>query len=416
MDHNGIIALGAAALLLLMDGCTDGSFLASPPRMGHQGGKRTPAAASALSQEEESSGGIHVYATAIRFARGYDWQEDSIPRFRFAELVLLRDGHEIMSMEAGSTEPYSHRLIDGHLYYADSGREDGTTVSRDGDSLFTIPAKESVLGLAVLSDSTVLTVGQSQEQGLSFRRNGETVFQDAQGTLLGDADEGTRKNGLLSVHGGMGYYAYSVRVGSSRQYRVMREGDNILTLSQGKVNEMLDMRIIEGEILRVEKSSPENSSTLFVIGDSSFSLDLTDEQSPRLCHIIPWNGEPAVKGYIQYPDGQFRHFVKGIDGDILETEKGERLYDILEEDGEAAYLVSEEGDMISQAVREDDGAVPDLSGGLYRSISHRCVLLSGGHLYLALTGVDGTPNTLFVDDSPEEIPFNGYFTSVWVGE
>ena len=46
--------------------------------------------------------------------------------------------------------------------------------------------------------------------------------------------------------------------------------------------------------------------------------------------------------------------------------------------------------------------------------SGRCALLRNGHLLLALTGRDGTPNRFQQDLETTDIPFNGYFTSVTV--
>ena len=68
------------------------------------------------------------------------------------------------------------------------------------------------------------------------------------------------------------------------------------------------------------------------------------------------------------------------------------------------------GDLLR--VRWSDGDVTEGTGGFL--VSGRCALLHGGHLLLALTGRNGTPNRFQEDGVHTDFPFNGYFTSVTV--
>ena len=73
-------------------------------------------------------------------------------------------------------------------------------------------------------------------------------------------------------------------------------------------------------------------------------------------------------------------------------------------------VTGERGDLLR--VRWSDGTATEAAGGYL--ISGRCALLQNGHLLLALTGRDGTPNRFQQDKEKTDIPFNGYFTSVTV--
>lgn len=393
--------------------CAGEALFPGEGRMSREEGRRI---SPTLASEDTLSEGPHVYVSGIRFAKGYDWETDTLPQLRYAEAVLFRDGREIRSVPVEDIHPDGHRVLDGHLYTFHQ-EEDSTRVKRDGEPLLALPEGERVLGIALL-EKGICTLGTARGgDGVVFRRNGKLAYSDPEGILLGDPDEGTRESGMLTVDDGAPWFTYSLRVMSGgsmlREYRILRGEETVTVLSAGKVSELLDITVLDGVVFRVEKGSEDPSSTRLVTGGVSYLLGLTDQEQPHQCRIIPWEGGVAVKGYIRYPDGRFRHFVKDLEGDVRVFDQGERLFDVVEEDGFCAYLMSEEGDYVSQAVSEA-GPVPDLSEGTYRALSRRCVRLRDGQLLMALTGAEGTPNAVFVDDQRTDLPFNGYLTSVSV--
>ena len=92
-------------------------------------------------------------------------------------------------------------------------------------------------------------------------------------------------------------------------------------------------------------------------------------------------------------------------------DSGEAVSDVLSDGKRMGWTVTDgRGDLLR--VRWSDGGVTEGTGGFL--VSGRCALLRDGHLFLALTGRDGTPNRLQEDGVHTDFPFNGYFTSVTV--
>ncbi|MBR1705830.1 MAG: hypothetical protein IJ721_03460 [Bacteroidales bacterium] len=360
-----------------------------------------------------------VYLTAVRFADGYDWERDTCRTERMAFIDIYRDGMRIRSFPAGeSIEPDMHRMVGGHLYQ-DWSTDRETVVSRDGEELFRYPGREALRGFLVV-DGQVHTLGQDRDgAGLCYRIDGQEIFRDAAGTVLGDPDAEGWPGGALTLDGGEVCYSYSVPVNtggtSRREYRIMQGATRIATVQAGTFYELFDIRVLQGTLWRVEMRTSAGNTLSLVKGKDIYSLPLGAQEHPHLCRLMPWSDGMLVKGYTSGPSWAYRYFVLDEKGTSLKTSApGVSVVSLLSADGHLAWLTGTGQGRVT-ALRKDAPPQPgELPDGDYTLLSGRCALLHEGVLYAALTGCGGTVNRLIIDATATDFPFNGYFTSVSV--
>ena len=132
------------------------------------------------------------YLTAFDYPDSYDWRSDQWKGSVKCSLVVYVNMIPMMKVPVGdeymvSSDPDMHRIIDGDLY-TDFVKDSVTIIKKNGKLLFSYSGREMLLSMHVDS-SSVYTVGQSRSgRGLSFRRNGEIIYENKTGILLGLPD------------------------------------------------------------------------------------------------------------------------------------------------------------------------------------------------------------------------------------
>lgn len=350
--------------------------------------------------------GLHLYTTAVRFAEGYDWQMDTVPAGGQERILLLKDGAEVLSVAArGSSSPERHRARAGHLW-TDRCEGGWTILSRDGEEVFRWTPEECLKGF-ILVGGDVFTLGQKLGgKGISLRRNGEALFQDESGTLLGEINDSGWEGGALALDGEDLCYCYSieVRVGAEtyKEYHFMKGDKAVNTLPASSVKLLYDWRSAGGVLYRSEL---RKDGFYFVAGDKSVKLS---QDAPHIAKLKPWKGATAITGYYDYP---YRFTAEAADRIILSSF--------------SAYI-SElflDGDNLAFVCTDADGRVRSLYSSLYPAEEHfalgnyhlmspSCGTLRGGCFAVALTNLDSPEHLLCVDDTVVSLAFNGYLTSV----
>ena len=131
-----------------------------------------------------------VYVAAVAFPDDYDWRRDPEQGSVSGNLILYENGSPLLKLPTGSKgeidpDPDTHHFLNGHLYteYCGSG---GTVIKCDGEELVRWAEQEVLKGM-VVRDGVIYTLGRDLEgNGFSFRKNGEMLLRQNEGTVFGD--------------------------------------------------------------------------------------------------------------------------------------------------------------------------------------------------------------------------------------
>ena len=346
-----------------------------------------------------------VFATAFVFPDSVDWRSGDM---REGKLVLFQNGKALGSLPAGERpDPASHCFADGHLWtFTTDGAS--TTVSRDGGEFFSFPGQESLAGLLV-SGGHVHTLGQHPGGGFCYRVDGEEVFSSAQGMVLG-ASAGQE---ALLQDGADVCYTYALPVqGADDQtlweYRVMRGARILKTIPPLTGVRIYDILVHKGVVYRLENRYGD-----FCLMKGEEPVPLPLPLTCRSLHLTLCDGEVRIKG--------FHH--KGVEhyGWIRDPEtvyyeyhaRWRHIYDILSEEGECCVIVQDYDDYVVKVIRDTmEVTFPFVT---YRLHTPRCVAYRNGMVALALIGDQAdTENMIIINDRQISVPFNGYFTGIYI--
>lgn len=393
-------------LMLLAAACTKAPLFPGRPRSATEAGGGNHHGDGGVSTETIPEG-VNLYATAVRFAQGYDWQRDTVPAGDETRILLLKNGAEILSVPAGrSASPERHRVRDGHLW-TDYCEDGWTILCRDGEEIYRWTPEESLKGF-ILQEGNVFTLGQRVgETGFSFRRNGAVLYEDAGGTILGEVNESGWDGGALAMDGEHFCYCYraSVRVGSDKltEYHFMKDLHMENTLPAGSVKTLYDWRSVGGVLYRSEL---RERGYYLVAGGKDIFLS---RKTPHLAKLMPWKGEVFSTGYYDSP---YVFWVEGIKSALWHDFETIIINGVFT-DGDDYSVIETDNDCriksVISAVPPEDAV---FSAGNYHLMSPSCGYMLGGCLALALTNLDGTEHLLCVDDTVAVLNFNGYLSSI----
>ena len=370
--------IGIIGLALLAAACIREPLLPGTPRSSHEpgGGRRPDSTATA------PPAGEHVYLTAVRFPDGYAWDLDTCAVDGEVWIDLYRDGGKVRSLPAGaSVHPDMHRYLGGHLYM-DWSTDTETVISRDGAELFRFEGREALRGFLVREDG-VHTLGQDRDgSGFTYRIDGRILYRSETGAVLGGPEAPGAPGGAFSEAGEDVYYACCLPSERGKEYHVMRNAERYCSFPASEGTQ--DVLVAGGTVSRV-RSKPR-----------SLVLEVDGKET----RLPLGGGEYCLWSRLQTAGGK-----------TFSPMPGETVSDVLAGGRRMGWTVTDgRGDLLR--VRWSDGGVTEGTGGFL--VSGRCALLRDGHLFLALTGRDGTPNRFQEDGVHTDIPFNGYFTSVTV--
>ena len=393
-----------AALALLTGGCTKNPVLPGPPRPERLTGRaRDPR------PDTTRTAGPHLYVTAVVFAEDYDWKTDSLPEARGAQILLLKDGEEVLRVPAGeSLDPGRHRVQGGHLYQdGPSGQE--TVLLKDGKEVLRFAGQAALKGFLAAGD-TLHSLWQFLDGGIAYRVDRELRYEDPSGVALGADDAPERPLGSFSLDGKCLYYSYYVPVRSGdgllREYRTMQGAVPFHTLPAGNVFEAGDIRVVEGVVYRIERRTAGTPALSFVQGKDIRNLPAGEEESASAGRLVVDGGRVLARYRLSGPEGT--RLVVSDGNQILYAPEG-RIREFCLEGEEAAWLVSGRSG-IEAICRTGREPLTPWSG--LTLPSGRCMQLRDGHLFLALTGNDGRHHCLYIDEKAVSYSFNGYFSSV----
>lgn len=129
--------------------------------------------------------------SALAYPEGSDWNRAG-EGGQAPELVLYRDGEEVLRLRTGETDGISedldmHHLVNGHLY-SEWCTDSETVVSRDGVEIFRYSGRERIVFISEDSAGRVLTLGEARSgTGFSSRVDGMPKFLGFDGSVYPNA-------------------------------------------------------------------------------------------------------------------------------------------------------------------------------------------------------------------------------------
>ncbi len=344
-----------------------------------------------------------VYVLAVEYPESYDWERDTASGSAECRLSLYLGKEQILSLKAGAVEgispdPDMARIRDGHLY-TDFSTDTETLIKKDGVELFRYSGRESIRGFLVRGDH-VHTLGQSRSgSGFSYRIDGKEIFRRDIGTVLGDGDHPGFDGGALWEEDGRICFSF---------VRKETEGLTVFLVADGEVERedrlpgtvlVHDQRRIGGVLYRVENRKGGQPNPVIVSGDRErYGLPFAGTAA-RKCLIYRNGKDISVTGYFRINGEDLPYY--WIDGSWKPATPRETA-SIFFGEGELAILHRDrflfKGQVTPLITRQ-------------RLISPRCITVTGGRLYAALTG---KPCSLYAGDFRFDYPIHGFLSAVHV--
>ena len=350
-----------------------------------------------------------LYATALHFRDSVNWRRDSLGA---AEVLFFKDGELQQRLPVSSPpDPERHRIWNGQLW-TDATDGHQTVLYCDGEERIRFSGEEQLRGFLIV-DGDVHTLGQRPGKGgFCYRINGEAVFSQDKGSVLGSPSAPGWKGGALRLDGGSVYWCYSLPVTLKdrvdREYHVMKGAETFRTVPAGTSQALYDLRVYNGHLWRAEK----RAGTLFLLcDDQEFYFNVSTAEMVS-CRLIPAKDRVQVLGCNRMGGSGFVYWVatpgptSTATRGIGRSDRSELRY--LDPDGLFAD-VDAEGRVQTLLYGTQ---VLDLAAGVYTCPSPLDLFLDEKHYAAALTHGSASTHLLLYDGKQTTVSFNGYFTSV----
>lgn len=409
-----------AALFLLAMGC---SLLDHDGNLGRQ---RISTVNNRKDRPTDPEADTNVYVTAIEFDESYWWQRDTAGDAEPFRLSVYKNGRRTISIQGGpgtnfSRDPDMHRFIDGHLY-SDYSSNSGTVVSRDGQELFRYEGREMIYGLLVEED-TVYTLGQSRGgKGLSLRRNGEMIYSNDDGIILGDNFNTCSRSGALYRTGGSLCFCYytsrTVTYEDPLNIYVVRDGKPSELKLATAISKIYDMRVINGKIHLAASTDGSGRPILLFANDEITSFSLSGIYLISNCKILWHESDIFLKTDFSFDKWSHTYTILW-DTNRYEYGPGtkDRTLAFYLNDVGYAYVSkeTETGNIMLGNVADGENGRVFNAGDRYQLMNAECAALCGESFYAGLSPYEKNGRPLLVKNSVSTpLDINGYILSVWV--
>lgn len=349
------------------------------------------------------------YVTGFDYPEGYDWMSDTEAGSVKCSLIVYANAVPMLKIPVGteyhtSADPDMHRMIDGDLY-TDFSTDSMTVIKKNGRHLFTYPGREMIAGMHVDS-SGVYTLGQSRKgYGFTFRRDGELVFENAGGHLMGQ---------MKSTSDGCAFAFYE-KIGGTGQpverYYLYSGGEVSQIAVREDVKKVWDVAVHDGKVYYIASMTGIRSPVL-VCEDGMYMLDFPVNVHITSCSFIPSAGEPLIESVFttsavgMMTSGIWR---KDIRECIFPT--GMTMWASYADEGEVSCILSHYfgGDlMISRC-----GELISFPEG-YTVMGTAPLAMVDGILHVGMTSLRGDQPAVWMDGEVKKLGFNGYISSISV--
>lgn len=344
-----------------------------------------------------------VYATALHFQGSVNWRLDSLGA---AEVLFFKDGELVQRQEVSSPpDPERHRIWNGQLWtdYTD-GHE--TVLLCDGVERFRFPGEEQLRGFLIV-DGNVHTLGQHPGNGgFCYRINGEPVFSQDKGSVLGSPSNTAWKGGALYQDGNNIYYSYRI----NNDYHVMKGAESFRIIPAGTSSALYDIRVHGGHLWRAEKRL---GSIVLVCDERVKTLNIS-VSTVLSCRLIPSGDEVQILGCRKMGANSYSFWLARLETytPVTQVTGLSPLSELCILDSHTLFADMEAKGRVQKLYlnNEDLG----ISSGVYTCPSPLNLFLSEEHYAVALTHSETGSHLLLHDGKQTSLSFNGYFTSVLI--
>ena len=340
------------------------------------------------------------YLTAFDYPDGYDWRSDQWKGSVKCSLVVYANMIPMMKVPVGdeymvSSDPDMHRIIDGDLY-TDFVKDSITVIKKNGKHLLSYPGREMLVSMYVDS-SAVYTVGQSRSgKGFSFRRNGEIIYENRTGVLLGLPDRDRF------------VYAEQIQNAAERYYFYDSGKVSQIALRED-LRKVWDVKICSAGVTYLA-SLIGVSSPVVISDEKMYSLNVPAGMKVQTCSFV--QGQQDI-----------------VEGVCLST--GGSLTSALWRNGEREYMFSS-GMTVTSICTWEDGICCVLKnqktdtwaifrcGELfnipqdYAVVGSTSLAVVDGILYVGLASKTGESPKIWKDTEMKPLKLNGYISSIVV--
>lgn len=196
-----------------------------------------------------------IYCSAVRCPDDYDWQRDTACNTVSCEVLLFKNGKEVLSIPAGkgcciSPAPDLHHIIDGHLFTEYCTLTE-TVICRDGEEILRFKGNEILKGL-VCRDGHIYTLARKRDgTGFTYREDGEIKFVQSNIHVFGGFDnQSYPTTGGLYIDGHDIVFCYKSNGTNAACHAVCNGQSRELSIPG---NEIMDIKIKNGEVLKVSR-------------------------------------------------------------------------------------------------------------------------------------------------------------------
>lgn len=346
------------------------------------------------------------YVTGFDYPKGYDWMSDPEAGSVKCSLVVYANAVPMFKVPVGneyqtSADPDMHRMIGGDLY-TDYSTDSLTVIKKNGKHLFSYSGREMIVSMHV--DSTgVYTLGQARNGiGLTFRRDGELLYRQVWGQVLGQLSPSGKAFAFAEkVHG----------IGKEiERYYIYDEGEVFQVGVRDDVAKIWDVIQCNGKIHYLATLTGINYP-VHVSEDGMQVLDFPSGSTFRSCSFLRGCADVVIEGVYDNFAGMMtsRLWRNGVLE--LTCPAGMTLWaPYIEQGGVSGILIQQHtgGQKIYRS-----GEVYDMPEG-YTVMGTAPLAMVDGILHVGMTSIDGGIPAVWQDGEMRSLGFNGYISSISV--
>lgn len=346
------------------------------------------------------------YVTGFDYPEGYDWMSDPEAGSVKCSLVVYVNAVPMFKVPVGneyqtSADPDMHRMIGGDLY-TDYSTDSLTVIKKNGKHLFSYSGREMIVSMHV--DSTgVYTLGQARNGiGLTFRRDGELLYRQVWGQVLGQLSPSGKAFAFAEkVHG----------IGKEiERYYIYDEGEVFQVGVRDDVAKIWDVIQCNGKIHYLATLTGINYP-VHVSEDGMQVLDFPSGSTFRSCSFLRGGADVVIEGVYDNFAGIMtsRLWRNGVLE--LTCPAGMTLWaPYIEQGGVSGILIQQ---MTGGQKIYRSGEVYDMPEG-YTVMGTAPLAMVDGILHVGMTSIDGGIPAVWQDGEMRSLGFNGYISSISV--
>lgn len=348
------------------------------------------------------------YVTGFDYPMGYDWMTDPEAGTVKCSLVVYANAVPMLKVPVGkeylvSSDPDMHRMIGGDLY-TDYSTDSLTVVKKNGKQIFSYSGREMIISMHV--DSTgVYTLGESRSgYGLTFRRNGELLYRNIGGRVMGQ---------LL---GSGRAFAFSERVLGLEtvveRYYLYDDGKVLQIGARDDVTKIWDVIISNGKVHYLATMTGINYP-VHVSDEGMYMLEFPSKSKAWTCRFLSAGEEIVIEGLYESLVGFMVSCLWRNDTVVTTYPSGMTLWvPYVGQGGVSGILVDR---LTGEQKICRLGEMHDMPEG-YTVMGAAPLAMVDGILHVGMTSIDGGSPAVWQDGEIRKLGFNGYISSisVWI--